>query len=77
MEETEFRVDDMHSNAYRVWQQMGRPEKPSPEQQARLQRAGQLEETVHNQNVAVNGGKAHIELVLPRQGVAVVRLEER
>lgn len=72
--ESEFRMDAAHSNAYRVWQLIGSPAQPSAEQLKELQKAGQLEETVSGRPVAVKGGKAQIELALPRQGVAVVRL---
>jgi xylan 1,4-beta-xylosidase len=75
--ESEFRVDAEHSNAYRVWQQMGGPAQPNPEQLEQLQKAGQLEETVSDRSVAVKNGKAHLELALPRQGVALLRLQER
>ena len=44
--ESEFRMDSTHSNAYRVWQQMGSPAQPNAEQFKELQKAGQLEETV-------------------------------
>ena len=75
--ESEFRMDAMHSNAFRVWQQMGSPEQPSPSQLDRLQKAGQLEETVHDQRIAIAAGKAQVALTLPRQGVAIVRLIEQ
>lgn len=75
--ESQFRMDGAHSNAYRVWLQMGSPDKPSPAQGAQLEKAGQLAETVHERPLAVKDGTAQIELNLPRQGVAVVRLEER
>ncbi len=70
-------MDAMHSNAFRVWQQMGSPEQPSPSQLDRLQKAGQLEETVHDQRIAIAAGKAQVALTLPRQGVAIVRLIEQ
>ena len=74
---SEFRMDASHSNAYRVWQKIGSPDKPSPAQQAELEKAGQLDESAHHQRVAVKNGSAEIELNLPRQGVVVVRFEER
>ena len=73
--ESEFRMDATHSNAYRVWLQMGSPAEPNAEQLKQLQNAGQLEETVRDKGVAMKDGKAAIELSLPRQGVAVVRLQ--
>lgn len=75
--ESEFRMDATHSNAYRAWQQIGSPEQPSLSQLDRLQKAGQLEETVHDQKTAIAAGEAHIMLTLPAQGVAIVRLVEQ
>jgi xylan 1,4-beta-xylosidase len=73
----EFRVDEKHSNAYRAWQQMGSPARPTPEQTQQLEKAGALEETVPDHNLAIKDGKASTELSLPRQGVVLVRLRER
>jgi xylan 1,4-beta-xylosidase len=75
--ESEFRVDATHSNAYRLWQQTGSPAQPNAERLKQLQQAGRLEETVTGRSVTVKDEKAHLELELPRQGVAVVRLQEQ
>ena len=73
----EFRMDAEHSNAYRVWMQMGSPAHPTAEQTAQLQKAGGLEETVPDHRVAVRAGKAAMDLSLPRQAVVLVRMRER
>jgi xylan 1,4-beta-xylosidase len=74
---SEFRMDATHSNAYRVWQQMGSPAHPSDEQKHELEQAGGLEQTGSAQPVAVRGGAARIQFVLPRQGVALVSVHEQ
>jgi xylan 1,4-beta-xylosidase len=73
----EFRVDATHSNAYRAWQQMGSPVRPTAEQTQQLEKAGALEQTAPDHPVALNEGKAGIDLTLPRQGVVLVRLWEQ
>jgi xylan 1,4-beta-xylosidase len=73
----EFRMDATHSNAYRIWQQIGSPAHPSPEQIRQLQIAGALEETVKDHTLPLDGGKTVLDSVLPRQGVMLVRLRER
>ena len=73
----EFRMDETHSNAYRVWQQMGSPGHPDREQMLQLEKAGALEETVPDHSVAVSGGVAGIDLEIPRQGVVLVRILQR
>jgi len=70
----EFRMDASHSNAYAVWQQMGSPNAPTPDQQRKLEAAGGLEQTVASHPISVESGAASIALRLPRQGVALVRL---
>ncbi len=37
-----FRIDGEHSNAFALWQKMGSPQAPTPEQYERLEQAGQL-----------------------------------
>jgi xylan 1,4-beta-xylosidase len=73
----EFRVDAMHSNAYRVWQQMGSPAHPTAEQTQQLQKAGALEQTVPDHPIALDEGNAELDLTLPRQAVVLVRLREQ
>src|SRR5215469_7728028 len=73
---SEFRMDTTHSNAWRVWQQMGSPAQPSEQQKKQLEQAGRLEESVPAHSVGVHGGEARIQLDLPRQGVALIRFRE-
>jgi xylan 1,4-beta-xylosidase len=69
-------VDAAHSNAYRIWQQMGSPAQPTAAQQAELEKAGALEETVPDHTIPVRSGKAELNLTLPRQAVVLIRLRE-
>jgi len=73
----EFRMDWMHSNAYRAWQQIGSPAHPTAEQTRQLEQASSLEQTTPDHTIPLDGGKAGIDLTLPRQGVALVRLRVR
>lgn len=73
----EFRMDATHSNAYRVWLQMGRPAHPDAEQMAQLTKAAALEETVPEHGIRLHSGKAALDLSLPRQAVVLVRLRSR
>jgi xylan 1,4-beta-xylosidase len=68
-----FLVDAEHSNAYSVWQGMGRPEQLTAQQFVELQRAGRLE-AVDVSDSAVHDGHAGLGLKLERQGVMLVRL---
>jgi xylan 1,4-beta-xylosidase len=73
----EFRVDATHGNAYRVWQQMGSPAHPTADQTRLLEKAAALEQSVADHEIPVSKGKAAVDLVIPRQGVVLVRLLER
>jgi len=74
---SEFRMDETHSNGYRAWQLLGSPAHPTANQVAELQKAAGLEETVKDHAIAVEGGEARVKLTLPRQGVALVRIQKK
>jgi xylan 1,4-beta-xylosidase len=74
MTEDAYLMDATHSNAYAVWQGMGSPQKPSTAEQQELVKAGKLERVVEAHPVAVKGGAAHLQMMLARQGVTLVRL---
>ena len=68
-----FLMDAQHSNAYSTWQQMGKPEQPTTQQFAELQRAAKLE-TVADSALETQQRQAKIDLKLERQAVMLVRL---
>jgi xylan 1,4-beta-xylosidase len=70
-----FRIDEQHSNAYRVWQQMGAPQNPNPDQYAALVQAGQLAALGPVETVRVENGASEVRFDLPRQGVSLLLLE--
>jgi xylan 1,4-beta-xylosidase len=72
-EETDL-MDAAHSNAYAVWQRMGSPQKPGAAEQQELVRAGRLQQVVKPHALAVKAGTATLQMMLARQGVALVRL---
>jgi xylan 1,4-beta-xylosidase len=71
---THYRIDQEHSNSYQVWKKMGSPLKPTPEQIATLEKAGQLEMLSKPEPVKIINGEAMIKLQLPRQGVSLIKL---
>lgn len=74
VEETEYRLDGTHSNAFNVWQKMGSPAEPSAEQLAVLEKAGQLEQTVPKHTIHVEAGALNLAQNVPHEGVLLVRL---
>jgi len=66
------RIDEQHSNAYTVWKAMGSPQKPTREQYARLEEAGQLGQLGSPQWMSPAGGKLEMNFRLPRQGTSLV-----
>jgi xylan 1,4-beta-xylosidase len=73
---SEFRVDAHHSNAWRLWRQMGSPAEPTANQQAQLEKAGALEQTAPRHTIPVSSGKAELNLALPRQAIVLIRLQQ-
>jgi xylan 1,4-beta-xylosidase len=74
---THYRIDETHSNSYTAWKKMGSPEKPTPEQYAQLEKAGQLETlpAPASAPVAVNGELKLSPFTLPRQSVSLIVVE--
>jgi len=70
-----FRIDADHSNAYTVWQTMGSPQQPTPEQYARLEAASNLASLDGPSSIDVAGGRATLTFTLPRQAVSLIVLE--
>jgi xylan 1,4-beta-xylosidase len=70
-----YRIDENHSNAFSVWKRMGSPQKPTNEQYATLEKAGQLARLEAPAAVAVENGEASLKFSLPRQAVSLVVLE--
>jgi xylan 1,4-beta-xylosidase len=69
-----YRIDANHSNAYTVWQQMGSPQNPSPEQYSKLEKAGQLQMLGSPRWIDESNGSATLRFPLPLQSVSLVEL---
>jgi xylan 1,4-beta-xylosidase len=70
-----YRIDRDHSNAFTVWQGMGSPKQPTPEQYARLEKAGMLAPLGEPETLRVDDAKVTLRLKLPRQAVSLLVLE--
>jgi len=69
-----YRIDQTHSNAFTVWKELGSPQQPSPEQYAKLEAAGQLQELSSPEWMPVAGGSLHLQFTLPRQAVSLIQV---
>ena len=69
-----YRIDRDHSNAFAAWQRMGSPQRPTPEEYAHIESAGQLESIESPRWVPSGSGKVELAFPLPRQGVSLVQL---
>jgi xylan 1,4-beta-xylosidase len=69
-----YRIDDDHSNSYTLWKQMGSPQKPTPEQQAKLEAAGQLQLFTSPEWRQPKDGKLTFTFDLPHHSVSLLRL---
>ena len=67
-----YRIDDQHSNSYTRWQTMGLPQKPTAEQYAALEAAGQLQLLQSPEWMPVRDGALQLSFALPRQSVSLV-----
>jgi xylan 1,4-beta-xylosidase len=69
-----YRIDTTHSDSFTVWQSMGSPPTPTPDQMAKLRDAGQLASIAAGQPQPITNGTTTLELTLPRQGISLVVL---
>jgi xylan 1,4-beta-xylosidase len=72
---TQYRIDDKHSNSYEVWKKMGAPQNPTTAQIAILEKAGQLQTIGKAEKVKVTGGKISVNVSMPQQAVALLKLD--
>ncbi len=72
---THYRIDDLHSNSYETWKQMGSPQQPTAAQVKELEQSGKLQTLgVEHLNVSADGSITS-RFELPRQGVSLIKLE--
>jgi xylan 1,4-beta-xylosidase len=69
-----FRIDDMHSNTYSLWKQMGSPQQPTTEQYQQLEAAAGLQLLGSPEWVDVREGKIVINTQMPRQSISLLKL---
>jgi xylan 1,4-beta-xylosidase len=69
-----YSVDRSHSDSYTVWKSMGSPQKPTPEQYATLERAGQLEMAGSSEWTNSKGGHVDLKFALPREAVSLIQV---
>ena len=71
---TPFRIDDQHSNAYTVWQALGSPQHPTPDQLATLHSREGLDLLTSPTWLTVSNGQITIPADLPRQSISLLQL---
>lgn len=72
---TQYRVDGEHSNSYSKWIEMGSPQNMNEKQLKELQKAGDLQMLNSPEWVSVRDGRINTSIQLPRQGVALLKIE--
>lgn len=70
-----YRVDQEFSNSHTMWQKLGSPQQPLPEQYRQVEEAGHLKLFTSPQWIAGKREGTHIRFALPRQGVSFIKLE--
>jgi xylan 1,4-beta-xylosidase len=69
---THYRIDREHSNSYAAWQRMGSPIAPDKAAYDTLRAAAQLARLETQTNVRMQGSKAQLSFLLPRQAVSLL-----
>lgn len=73
----QYRIDTDHSNAYTVWEAMGSPQHPSPEQYAQLVDRAGLELMESPSWHDVQDGKIELKTAMPQESVALVQVDRQ
>ena len=72
---TLYQIDYNHSNSYETWKKMGSPQQPTTAQIAELEKSGQLEMIGKPESIAIKNNSLSKTYQLPRQAVALVKLD--
>jgi xylan 1,4-beta-xylosidase len=72
---THYRIDADHSNAYTVWQEMGSPAEPAPDQYQTLEQSGRLATIEAPASASTDSGGTSLQFNLPRQGISLIVLQ--
>jgi xylan 1,4-beta-xylosidase len=67
-----YRIDEIHSNAYTSWKEMGSPQQPTAEQYKRLASRGRLQELAPPQGKSLKQGELRIGFRLPRHAISLL-----
>jgi xylan 1,4-beta-xylosidase len=73
---TLWRVDGANANAFAAWKKMGSPQSPNATQYQEMEKASEMQPKAVGPK-ATKRGQATYEIVLPRQGVALLVLEAK
>jgi xylan 1,4-beta-xylosidase len=71
-----YRIDDMHSNAYTKWLELGSPQNPDAEILAKLKAAMELEMLEPARDIDITDSEATLNFELPRSGLSLVVLNK-
>jgi xylan 1,4-beta-xylosidase len=73
---THYGVDETHGNSFTLWKALGSPQKPTPEQYADLEAAGNNLATLGPETTTeIKDHTAAVDFKLPRQGVSLLVLD--
>lgn len=71
-----FQIDSKHSNAHSVWQELGSPQAPSPEQIQEIKQQENLESVGATKEIQIVDGKVTLDFELPMHSVCLVEVSE-
>ena len=72
---TEHRIDERHSNAHTVWEELGCPDWPDDDQIAAMRAREKLETAQQRRPVPAADGTVELRLTLPMHAVSLLTLE--
>ena len=67
-----YRIDERHSNAHTVWEELECPDWPTDEQVAAMRSRERLEKYEADRELTPTGGRVSIQTVLPMHSVSLL-----
>ena len=67
-----YRIDEHHSNAYTVWQEMGSPQEPTQQQADILNKAAELILLEPCHDMKIKNGSLLLKILIPRHSVSLI-----
>ena len=72
-----YRIDETHGNPFSVWEKMGAPDIPDPEQLKKIRNNQELTLLEDIKNIRISNHRLNFEFELPLPGVSLIKINKK